>query len=141
MFFNLSKVDVWVAPIEDRPGGLAARLEGLARAGANLEVILARQDPQQPGGGVVFVTPITGPAQTAAAENVGFRRADRHWTLRIEGPDQPGLGYLVTRTLAAAGISHGGMTIVTMRGQFAGYVTFYSQADCDRAMARLQAPI
>ena len=35
MALNITRVDVWVAGIEDRPGGLAEKLAALAEAGAS----------------------------------------------------------------------------------------------------------
>ena len=52
-------VDVWAAPIPDRPGGLAQLLSTLRDAGANLRSIIARRAREAPGKGVVFVTPLT----------------------------------------------------------------------------------
>ena len=49
-------VDVWAATIPDRPGGLADVLGILRDAGANLQSIISRRAPDDPGKGVVFVT-------------------------------------------------------------------------------------
>ena len=43
--YTVSKVDVWVGTIRDRPGGVAEKLEALARAGANLEFVISRRAP------------------------------------------------------------------------------------------------
>ena len=71
MALKASKADVWVATLEDRPGGAAAKLEALARAGANLEMVLARRT-ETPGQGVMFVTPIKGARATKAAQDMGL---------------------------------------------------------------------
>lgn len=141
MLLNVSKVDVWAASLEDRSGGLATRLEGLAKAGANLSFIICRPDGAKPGQSVVFVTPLNGEAQWRAAEMSGFHRTDTMHTLRLDGPDQPGLGYLVTRALSQSGINLRGMSVATLGGQFAMYISFYDPKDADRAFQRLQAPI
>jgi hypothetical protein len=52
---------LWAAMLQDRVGGLAGKLAPLAAAGANLEFIIARRAPEQPGRGVVFVTPLNRP--------------------------------------------------------------------------------
>jgi hypothetical protein len=41
----LEHVDVWAAPIEDKPGGLADVLCTLHEAGADLQFIIARRAP------------------------------------------------------------------------------------------------
>src|SRR6266403_782521 len=65
-------VDVWAAPIPDRPGGLAEGLRALRDAGADLQCIIARREPDQPGKGVVFVTPLQGDQEIAAAAQFGL---------------------------------------------------------------------
>lgn len=72
MDFRLNRVQVWSAEVPDRPGGVAGVLAPLAEAGANLEFIWTRRLDHRPGWGIIFVAPITGPAQTRAAHSVGF---------------------------------------------------------------------
>ncbi len=56
------RVDVWAVRIEDQPGSLANTLTDLREAGADLNFILARREPGQPGHSVVYVTPLMGDA-------------------------------------------------------------------------------
>ena len=67
MALQVSRVKLWAAGVDDRPGALAEQLVALAGAGANLEFILARRSPERPGTGVVFLAPLTGPVQIRAA--------------------------------------------------------------------------
>ena len=54
MSLTVTKIDVWAAQIEDKPGGLAKLLGTLAGAGANLECVVARRDPSNAGKGLLF---------------------------------------------------------------------------------------
>ena len=63
----VERVDVWAANIEDKPGGLAGVLATLRDVGADLQFIIARRAPQEPGRGVVFVAPLQGDREIAAA--------------------------------------------------------------------------
>ena len=54
MKLKVSRAVVWAADIEDRPGGLAERLEALAKAGANLDFVLARRAGEVTGPGSGF---------------------------------------------------------------------------------------
>ena len=47
MKLKITRAAVWAADIEDRPGGLAEKLGALAKAGTNLDFILARERPGQ----------------------------------------------------------------------------------------------
>jgi hypothetical protein len=135
MALNVSKVGVWAASIEDRPGGLAGKLKALGDAGANLEFVVARRAPDKPGRGVVFVAPIAGPKQTAAAAAAGFSAAESLHSVRIEGPDRPGLGAAITGALAAAGINLRGLSAAAIGKRMVCYLALDSAADADKAVA------
>lgn len=107
MELNVTRVDVWAARIEDQPGGLATKLAALAEAGAKLEFVVARRPPEAAGTGVVFLTPLKGAAQARAARKVGFEKTKSLHSVRVDGPDKPGLGAKIAQTLAEAGILGG----------------------------------
>jgi hypothetical protein len=46
---------------EDRAGGTAVKLEPLAKAGANLEFVLAQHMPEHTDKGIAFIAPVKGP--------------------------------------------------------------------------------
>src|SRR3970040_823783 len=130
MPYAVRNVDVWVAEIDDRPGGLAEKLEALAKAGANLEFIISRRAPDKPGRGVVFLTPIKGAKQKAAANEAGLSRTASLHSVRVEGPDQPGLGTKMTRALADAGINLRGASAAALGRRS---VTYFAFDHCDDA--------
>ena len=103
-------VNVWAAPIKDKVGGLARLLTGLREAGADLDFILARRTPEKPGLGVVFVTPLRGDREVAAAAQLGFNVTSGVKSVRIEGDNKPGITAEITQKLAAAGISLRGLS-------------------------------
>jgi hypothetical protein len=72
MAYSIKKVDVWAGEIADRPGGLASTLAAMQSAGSNIEFVVARRAPDKPGTGVVFLTPIKGAKQKAAAQQAGL---------------------------------------------------------------------
>ena len=133
MTMEVSRVDVWVAPIEDEPGGLAVKLEALAAAGADLEFVIARRAPDKPGTGVVFLAPIKGAAQIRAAKAAGLKRAATMAPLRVAGPDKPGIGSKLMRMLADAGINLRGMSAARIGRKFVVYLSFDSKADSAQA--------
>jgi len=77
MAFTVTKVDVWSTEIADEPGGLAAKLEGLASVGSNPDFLIARRQPDKPGSGIVFITGIKGTAAHRAAKVAGMQRPPR----------------------------------------------------------------
>jgi hypothetical protein len=138
MAYAINKVDVWAGEIADRPGGLADTLEGLQDAGVNLEFLVARRAPDKPGTGVVFVTPIKGAKQKSAAGTAGLQTTDSLHSVRVEGPDRPGLGSKMTRALAEAGINLRGISAAAMGRRAITYFAFDSAADANNAIRILR---
>ena len=136
MALNVTRADVWAASIEDRPGGLAEKLAALAEAGAQLEFVIARRASERPGTGVVFLTPLKGAAQIRAAKKAGFEKTKSLHSLRVEGPDQPGLGAKMTQALAQAGINLRGLSAAAIGPRCVVHLALDSTADATKA-ARL----
>ncbi len=138
MKLEVSRVDVWAATIKDRPGGLAKVLGPLAEAGANLEFVIARRDPKKRGTGVVFLTPVKGAGQIKAAKQAGLRKTAGMHSVRVEGPDRPGLGARLTEELAEAGINLRGLSAATIGKHFVLYLAFHSSAASAKAVRVLR---
>ena len=137
MALKVSKAEVWAATIDDRAGGAADQLEKLSKAGANLEMLLARRTAEQPGKGVMFVTPLKGKAAKAAQES-GMGQPQSIHSVRIEGGDKPGLGSKIARALGDAGINFRGMSAIAMGKKFVSFVALDSADDQARAIAALK---
>ena len=138
MAIKASRHDVWMAVIDDRAGGAADKLEALARAGADLEVVFARRTPEQPGQGVLFASPIEGAKATRAAQEAGFKRSETIHGIRIEGSDKPGLGAKIARTLAESGISFRGMNGMAIGKNFLSFIALDSAEDAAKAVKVLR---
>ena len=133
MPYEISKMEVWAGSIDDRPGGLAEKLEALTAAGANLEFLIARRAPEKPGTGVVFLAPLKGAKQTRAAKAVGLQQADSLRSVRVEGPDRPGLCAKVASALAGAGINLRGVSAAAIGKRSVQYFAFDSDIDAGKA--------
>lgn len=139
MALDITKVDVWAAEIADRPGGLASVLDGIAQAGGNLEAVIARRQPDKPGMGVVFVSPIKGKAVQTAAKKAGLSPATNIATLRIEGPDRAGVGHRILKAIADAGVNARGASALTIGNKFVAYIGFDNAADAASAAKAIKA--
>jgi len=138
MSLTVQRVDVWAATIEDQPGGLAEKLAVLAEAGADLAFVIARRTLDKPGAGVVFVTPLRGDAETAAAAKTGFAVADSLHSVRIEGDNKPGIGAQLTKKLADAGINLRGLSAAVIGDRFIMYLALDTGDDANKAISLLQ---
>lgn len=141
MAYEISSVDVWVGEVEDCPGSLSKKLQPLAEAGVNIEFLLARRAPDKPGTGVVFLAPIKGAKQVRAAKNAGLGKVESLRSLRVEGPDQAGLGACITRVLAEAGINLRGLSAAAVGKRCVTYIAFDSGADAAKAGRVLRAAL
>lgn len=132
------RADVWAATIPDRPGGLAEVLTALREAGADLQFIVARRAPEEPGKGVVFVTPLQSDAEISAAAQVGFNVTRHLHAVRILGADRPGVAAALTRKLAEAEINLRGFSASVVGERFVAYVAVDSMDDADKAIGILK---
>jgi hypothetical protein len=133
MKLKVTPVDVWAVSIKDRVGGLAEKLAALTAAGSNLEFVIARRAPEQPGRGVVFVTPLKGAKQVKAAEAAGFLMTGSLHSVRIEGADKPGLGAKMTKALSEAGINLRGLSAAGVGTKFVCYLALDTPEDARKA--------
>lgn len=138
MKLDISRVDVWAAGIKDRPGGLAEKLEQLAKAGVNLQFVIARRTAAKSKTGVVFVTPVKGPKKEKAARKAGFKRAKSLQGLRITAVDRPGIGAKLAGKLADAKINLRGFSGAAIGKKAVFYLAFDRPADVTKAMGILK---
>ncbi len=136
MALEASRVDIWAGSIKDKPGGLAAALSPLADAGAKLQYVMARRDKK--GTGVVFVTPVKGAKQAAAARKAGLHKTKSLFAVRAEGRDKTGLGATITCALADAGINIRGLSASVIGRKFILWLAVDSAAEATKAVRVLK---
>lgn len=133
MSFKMQRVHLFHAEVEDKPGGTAAKLKKLAEAGAHLEYVYSQRSLAKPGVGDLYVAPIVGTGELAAAKAAGLQEVPEPIVMRVEGDDKAGLGGRVTQAWEMAGINLHGLVMSVISGKFVGYATFDSVADANRA--------
>ncbi|MGD8451605.1 MAG: hypothetical protein PVJ57_07275 [Phycisphaerae bacterium] len=139
MAFEITKVEVWEGRVIDRPGALSEQLAEVMRAGANLDMIMARPCPLRPDECTLVLGPLHGEAQTTAAEQADLHRSGEHW-LRLEGPDRPWLAAGISRTVADSGVNIKSMTGTVLGDRCVVYISFATEADARRA-AQVLTPV
>jgi hypothetical protein len=138
MTFKVQRVDTWAAPLEDKPGGLAIKLQALAQAGINLEFLIARRTHKS-GQGVVFVTPIRSAAESRAARSAGFIKTDSLHTVRIEGPDTQGLAADIAQALAEKGLNLRGLSAAAINKWFVAHIAVDTSVNAAKVVRILRA--
>ncbi len=130
MAYAVEKVDVWAGEIKDKPGAVAEKLQALSDAGANLEFVIARRD--KPGKGVLFLAPLKGAPQERAAKKAKLAKAKSLHSVRVVGPDKPGLGTRITMALCDAGINLRGISAAALGTKCIVYFAFDSLKDANQ---------
>lgn len=138
MDLKAEHVDVWAASMRDEPGALAEKLAAVADAGADLDFIIARRSPEEPGTGVVFLTPLRGDAEIAAASEAGFAVTKSLHSVRIEGPNRAGIAAELSQKLGDAGINLRGLSAAVAGETFVIYLAFDTSDDADEAVRVLR---
>jgi hypothetical protein len=136
MGFKISKVDVYVSDMVNKPGMLARILESLSNAGANLEFVIARN--VTPNTSRVFMAPLSGRKVLTAAANLGLSKAASTHGVRIEGPDRAGLGAKITRGLAAVGLNLRGLSAASIKKGSVCYIALSTAAEQAEAIKALR---
>ena len=134
----VKRVEVWASSIKDQAGGLTRKLKGLKEAGADLDFVIARRTPEDPGKGVVFVAPLRGDREIAAASNLGFNVTRSVYAIRVDGDNKPGLAAEATQILADAGITLRGFSAAVIGSRYIFYIGFDSKDDTKKAIELLQ---
>jgi hypothetical protein len=139
MSLKVTKMDVWSGEIQDQPGSLAGVLRKLADANADLEMVVARRQPDRSGAGMVFLAPVKGRKATAAAAVAGLNPAPGVAAFRVEGTNRSGLGAKMTSAIADAGINMRGLSAAALGSRFVAYMAFDSAEDADKAAKAIKA--
>jgi hypothetical protein len=133
MSFKMQRIHVFHSEVEDRPGGISAKLKKLAEAGAHLEYVYSQRSPEKVGMGDLYVAPLHGVNELAAARETGMHEVSEPIVMRVEGDDKAGLGGRLTQAWEMAGINLHGLVMSVINGRFVGYATFDSVGDANRA--------
>jgi predicted amino acid-binding ACT domain protein len=133
MSFKMQRVPIYHAEVDDKPGGIAAKLKKLAEAGAHLEYVYSQRSLSKPGVGDLYVAPLHGVGEVNAAKGVGLHEVSEPIVMRVEGDDKAGLSGRLTQSWEMAGINLHGLVMSVLNGKFVGYVTFDTPTDANRA--------
>ena len=133
MSFKMQRVHVFHAEVEDKPGGISGTLKRLAEAGAHLEYVYSQRSETKPGMGDLYVAPLHGTSELAAARQSGMHEVGEPIVMRVSGDDKLGLSGRLTQAWEMAGINLHGLVMSVIGHKFVGYATFDSVSDANRA--------
>ena len=133
MSFKMQRVHVFHAEVEDKPGGISAKLKPLGEAGVHLEYVYSQRSATKPGMGDLYVAPIHGNGHMTKAKAAGLHEVSEPIVMKVEGDDRAALGGRLTQAWEMAGINLHGLVMSVIGHKFVGYATFDTVTDANRA--------
>jgi hypothetical protein len=137
MPLKVKRITLWRKELENRPGTLADTLEPVAKAGADLQVVMGYRYPGDRTKAAVELFPIASKKATAAAQSAGLTTASIP-ALHVEGDNRAGVGSAITRALADAAVNLDFLVAQVIGRKFSAIFGFENDADADKAIALIK---
>ncbi len=132
MAVSVKGITLWRREVDNRPGALARVLEPLARAGADLKVLMAYRYPGEEATAAIELCPVSGKKATAAAQAAGLA-ATSIPALLVQGDNRAGQAYAATRAIADAGINLNFFLAQVIGNRYSAVLGFETATDAQRA--------
>jgi hypothetical protein len=130
---KVKKITLWRKELDNRAGTLSEALEPLAKAGADLQVVMGYCYPGDRTRAAVELFPVVSKKITAAAQSAGLAAAGIP-AVHVEGDNRPGLGHAITRALADAGVNLDFLVAHVIGRKFSAVFGFENDADAAKAV-------
>jgi hypothetical protein len=137
MAITVTKITLWRAEVDNKPGALASTLEPPARAGADLKVVMGYRHPTAEGKAAIEVFPILGKKAATVAGAAGLSAAEIP-ALLVEGGNKTGFGYMIAQTIATAGINMAFFVAQVIGRKFAAVIGFETEDDAKKAIPAIK---
>lgn len=134
---SVKRINLWRRDTVNRPGTLAGALEPLARAGADLRIVMAYRYPEEKDRAAVELFPIRGRKGAAAAAEAGLQDSGIP-TLLVEGDDRPGMGHAIARAIADSGINLAFFVAQVIGRKYSAVIGFENDENARRAAALIK---
>jgi hypothetical protein len=132
---TVKNITLWRKELENKSGTLAQTLEPLAKAGADLQLVMGYRYPGDETRAAVEIYPIAGKKSVGVAQQAGLA-ASSIPTLLVEGDNRAGLGHAVSQAIADAGVNLSFLVAQVVGRKYSAVLGFESEADAKTA-ARL----
>jgi hypothetical protein len=129
---QVKRITLWWKELENRTGSLAATLEPVAKAGADLEIVMGYCYPGDRAKAAVEVYPVANKKATAAAQSAGLS-ASAIPAVLVQGDNRAGLGHAITKAVADAGVNLDFLVAQVIGRKFSAVLGFENDADASKA--------
>jgi len=137
MAVTVKKAVLWRKEVENQPGVLASTLEPLAKAGADLQVVMAYRLPGNESKAMIELHPVSDKKSKRAAETAGLT-ASLIPTLAVEGDNKPGLGHAIAQAIGDAGINMALIVTQVIGRKYSAVFGFEDESDANKAAALIK---
>lgn len=132
MAVTVKDISLWRKEVENKPGVLTQTLEPLAKAGANLKVVMGYRYPGDETKAAIELYSIAGRKSAAAAQAAGLTPSFIP-TLLVQGDDKPGLAHRIARALSDAGMDLSFFVAQAIGKRYAAIIGFTNETDAKKA--------
>ena len=134
---KVKKITLWRKELENHAGTLSETLEPLAKAGADLQVVMGYCFPGERSRAAVELFPVASKKITAAAQSAGLSSSGIP-AVHVEGDNRAGLGHSITRALADAGVNLDFLVAHVVGRKFSAVFGFENDADAAKAVSLIK---
>ena len=134
---TVKNISLWRKEVENKTGVLAQTLEPLAKAGADLHVVMGFRYAGDETKAAVELYPISGKKSIAAAQQAGLS-ASTIPTLLVEGDNKPGLGCAIAQAIADAGVNLSFLLAQVIGRKYSAVIGFTNDEDAEKATALIK---
>jgi|SRR5271166_1142233 len=132
MAVKVKRITLWRKELENRAGTLAGTLEPLAKAGADLQIVMGYRYPGDGAKAAVELYPIGNKKATQAAQGAGLMPSTIP-ALLVEGDNRAALGHGISKAIAEAGVNLDFLVAQVIGRKYAAVIGFENEADADNA--------
>jgi hypothetical protein len=142
MAVTVKKAILWRKEVENQPGVLAATLQPLAEAGADLQVVMGYRLPGNESKAVIELHPVSNKKSKTAAQTTGLAPSSIP-TLAVEGDNKPGLGHAIAKAMGDAGINMTFIVAQVVGRKYSAVFGFENESDANKAanLIKKAAPV
>ena len=129
---TVKSISLWRKETENKTGLLALTLEPLAKAGADLSVVMGYRLPGNEATAAIEIYPVSGKKVTAAATEMGLV-ASGIPTLVVEGDNKPGTAHKIAQAIAEAGVDLSFFVAQAIGRKYSAVIGFTNDGDAKKA--------
>ncbi|QNI30644.1 hypothetical protein H7849_16060 [Alloacidobacterium dinghuense] len=129
---TVKKISLWRKEDENKTGLLALTLEPLAKAGANLSVVMGYRLPGNEAKAAIEIYPVAGKKVTSAATETGFVTSEIP-TLFVEGDNKPGIAHKIAQAIAETEVDLNFFVAQAIGRKYSAVIGFANEGDAKKA--------